>query len=236
MYLVDTSNRFLSASGFGTEDFPGAIASEGIDSAVGGRAGSGQYKNYANQSVVGTYRWLPDREIALLAEIQTSEVFASARNIGLIVLGVGLGVVALIALGWYLIVRQMRKSAITVRDVVVNFSGYEMGRFYDEMIDSNGRPRAGSALLSEFVEGLPAGQLVRHQKAADQAFTRLGINFNVYGDESGVDRIWPFDIVPRIVEASDWAYIERGLKQRIHVLNTFINDIYHDQKIGVGWQ
>ena len=53
----------------------------------------------------------------------------------------------------------------------------------------------------------------------------------MYGDESGVDRIWPFDILPRIVEASDWAYIERGLKQRIHVLNTFIDDIYHDQKI-----
>ena len=91
--------------------------------------------------------------------------------------------------------------------------------------------RGGSALLAEFVEDLPAGQLLRHQRAAEQAFTRLGINFNVYGDESGVDRIWPFDIVPRIVEASDWTYIERGLKQRIHVLNTFINDIYHDQKI-----
>ena len=100
------------------------------------------------------------------------------------------------------------------------------------MIDSSGQPRVGSALLAEFVEDLPAGQLVRHQRAAEQAFTRLGINFNVYGDESGVDRIWPFDILPRVVEASDWSYIERGLKQRIHVLNTFIDDTYHDQKIG----
>ena len=231
LYLVDTSSRFLSAEGFGTEDFPGAIASEGIDAATGGRPGSGQYRNYANESVVGIYRWLPDREIALLAEVRTSEVFAPARRLGFIVLLAGLGVVALIALGWFLLMRQMRKAATTVRDPVVNFSGYDIGGFYDETIDSNGQPRAGSALLTGFVEDLPAGQLLRHQRAAEQAFTRLGINFNVYGDESGVDRIWPFDIVPRIVEASDWAYIERGLKQRIHVLNTFINDIYHDQRI-----
>ena len=116
-------------------------------------------------------------------------------------------------------------------DVKIDFAEYDLEGFHDEMIDSSGQPRVGSAVLAEFVEGLPAGQLLRHQRAAEQAFTRLGINFNVYGDESGVDRIWPFDILPRIVEASDWSYIERGLKQRIHVLNTFINDIYHDQKI-----
>ena len=174
VYLVDTSKRFLSAAGFGTEDFPEAVSSEGIDSAVGGQSGSGQYKNYATVSVVGIYRWLPYREIALVAEIQTSEVFASARRLGFFVLGAGLGVVALIILGWYLIARQMRKSAITVRDVVVNFSGYNTDRFYDEMIDTDGKPRAGSALIAEFVENLQAGQLVRHQKAAEQAFTRLG--------------------------------------------------------------
>ena len=115
--------------------------------------------------------------------------------------------------------------------VKIDFAEYDLEGFHDEMIDSSEQPWVGSALLAEFVEGLPAGQLLRHQRAAEQAFTRLGINFNVYGDESGVDRIWPFDILPRIVEASDWSYIERGLKQRIHVLNTFINDIYHDQKI-----
>ena len=59
----------------------------------------------------------------------------------------------------------------------------------------------------------------------------LGITFNVYGEASGTERIFPFDIIPRIVEAADWAYIERGLKQRIQALNLFIDDIYHAQKI-----
>ncbi len=60
---------------------------------------------------------------------------------------------------------------------------------------------------------------------------QLGITFNVYGDSSGTERIFPFDLIPRIVRAEEWEWIERGLKQRIHALNAFINDIYHDQKI-----
>ena len=199
LYMVDSSGRLISAQRFGTEEFPGTISSEGIDSALIGRPGSGQYTNYAGESVIGIYRWLPDRETALLVEMETSEVFASARRLGFIVLGAGFGVTALIALGWYLIARQIREAAI-IKDVVMTFSGYDLGGFYDETIDRTGQPHHGSALLTEFIEDLPAGQLLRHQKAAEQAFTRLGINFNVYGDESGVDRIWPFDIVPRIIE------------------------------------
>jgi uncharacterized circularly permuted ATP-grasp superfamily protein len=59
----------------------------------------------------------------------------------------------------------------------------------------------------------------------------MGITFTVYGSDEGTEKIFPFDIVPRIVEARDWEYIERGLKQRIHALNLFLDDIYHDQKI-----
>ncbi len=94
-----------------------------------------------------------------------------------------------------------------------------------------GTPREGSAVMAEFVEALPPGQLKKMQLTAEQAFLRLGITFNVYGDESGPDKIWPFDIVPRIIESKDWDQIERGLKQRITALNAFIDDIYHDQKI-----
>jgi uncharacterized circularly permuted ATP-grasp superfamily protein len=59
----------------------------------------------------------------------------------------------------------------------------------------------------------------------------MGITFNVYGDSAGAERIFPFDLIPRIVPGDEWDYIERGLKQRVHALNEFINDIYHDQKI-----
>ena len=59
----------------------------------------------------------------------------------------------------------------------------------------------------------------------------MGITFNVYGDTAGTERIFPFDLIPRIVPAPEWERIERGLKQRIHALNAFIDDIYHDQKI-----
>ena len=59
----------------------------------------------------------------------------------------------------------------------------------------------------------------------------MGITFNVYGDGAGTEKIWPFDLLPRIIGATEWEWIERGLKQRIHALNLFINDIYHDQKI-----
>ena len=115
--------------------------------------------------------------------------------------------------------------------VVVNFKGYDTGDFYDEMLESDAQPRAGSTVLAHRIESLGEGELLRRQRAAEESMLQLGITFNVYGDESGTEKIFPFDIIPRIVEASDWAYIERGLKQRIHALNLFIDDIYHEQHI-----
>ena len=114
---------------------------------------------------------------------------------------------------------------------VLNFDGYDTGDFHDEMLEADGRPRAGGALLAQRVSSLPSGELVRRQRAAEQAMLQLGITFNVYGDESGTEKIFPFDILPRIVEAADWDYIERGLKQRIQALNLFIDDVYNKQSI-----
>ena len=113
----------------------------------------------------------------------------------------------------------------------MTLSSYENDGFYDEMFDASGHPRAGAAALIERIAALEEGELLRRQQAAEQALLNLGITFNVYGDEAGAERIFPFDIVPRIVEASDWSFIERGLKQRVQALNYFIDDIYHDQKI-----
>jgi len=113
----------------------------------------------------------------------------------------------------------------------LNFKSYDTENFYDELIDSAGQARPGARILVERIESLPDGDILARQKAAEVAMYNMGITFTVYGSDEGTEKIFPFDIVPRIVEAHDWKYIERGLKQRIHALNLFIDDIYHDQKI-----
>src|SRR4051812_9590389 len=113
----------------------------------------------------------------------------------------------------------------------MDFRAYTTDGFYDELMEAPGRPRQGAIPLIERLESLPEGDLIGRQTAAETALLQLGITFNVYGHEAGTERIWPFDIVPRIVEAEDWARIERGLIQRIEALNLFIADIYGAQKI-----
>lgn len=113
----------------------------------------------------------------------------------------------------------------------LNFNSYNTENFYDELIDASGAPRSGVKILIERIESLPKDDLLKRQQAAESAMYNMGITFTVYGDDDGTEKIFPFDIIPRIVQASDWSYIERGLKQRIHALNLFIDDIYHDQKI-----
>ena len=81
------------------------------------------------------------------------------------------------------------------------------------------------------MESLPDGVLLRRKVAAERLLLQMGITFNVYADSAGAERIFPFDLLPRIVAAEEWERIERGLKQRIHALNAFIDDIYHEQKI-----
>jgi len=111
------------------------------------------------------------------------------------------------------------------------FEGYDTGNFYDEMFEADGSPRPCARLLLERISSVGDAELRRYQQAAEQALFRMGITFNVYGDDAGTEKIFPFDIVPRIVPADEWSPIERGLRQRVHALNVFINDIYHDQKI-----
>ena len=114
---------------------------------------------------------------------------------------------------------------------MVTFKNYDTGGFYDELIDENGHPRPGAQLLVDKIESLPDGDLTMRQKAAESLLLKMGITFNVYGREEGTEKIWPFDIIPRIVSRGDWRQIENGLKQRIFALNEFIGDIYNDKKI-----
>ena len=113
----------------------------------------------------------------------------------------------------------------------MKFNDYKTDGFYDEIFEASGVPREESEALIQRIESLPAGDLHRRQQAAEAAFMQLGITFTVYGSDEGTERIFPFDIMPRVIEPDDWTQIESGLKQRIEALNLFVHDIYHDQKI-----
>jgi uncharacterized circularly permuted ATP-grasp superfamily protein len=112
-----------------------------------------------------------------------------------------------------------------------SFADYESDGFYDEMFDGDGAPRADCKSLFHRIRSLPPEDLTRRQRAADRSMVQLGITFNVYGDRSGLERIIPFDIIPRIVCRDEWQTLELGLRQRITALNMLIDDLYHEQKI-----
>ncbi len=111
------------------------------------------------------------------------------------------------------------------------FENYQIEGFYDEMFDEQSSPRPGTEAVVDRFNALPKEELKRRQHAAEKALLQMGITFSVYGDEQGTERIFPFDIVPRIIPRNEWAEIEAGLKQRIQALNLFIDDLYHEQKI-----
>lgn len=113
----------------------------------------------------------------------------------------------------------------------MRFDSYQVEGFHDEMFTPDGKARVESRVLLDTIESLDEGQLRLCQSAAERLLLHLGITFNVYGQSAGTERIFPFDLIPRIVCAEEWGWIERGLKQRIHALNEFIDDIYHEQKI-----
>ncbi len=111
------------------------------------------------------------------------------------------------------------------------FDDYSLGRAYDEMFGAAGQPRAHYAALFEQLGTLPATELQRRQQVADRAFLHQGITFTVYGDSRGTERIFPYDLLPRIITGAEWQQLERGLTQRITALNLFLRDIYHDGRI-----
>lgn len=113
----------------------------------------------------------------------------------------------------------------------LNFSGYDTQNFRDELFDNDGSPRPGAELLVDAINQLPTAEIRRRQTAIENALLRMGITFTVYGDDSGTEKIFPFDIIPRIVGAMEWQHMEAGLKQRIKALNLFIDDIYNQQTI-----
>jgi uncharacterized circularly permuted ATP-grasp superfamily protein len=102
---------------------------------------------------------------------------------------------------------------------------------FNEMYETNGEVRAHYAAYSAWLKDKPLDFIKQKQREADTLFARLGITFAVYGDESGVERSIPFDIIPRIMRKRAWQKISDGACQRVRALNAFLHDIYHDQEI-----
>lgn len=111
------------------------------------------------------------------------------------------------------------------------FDTYDPGDFYDELFLSPQQPRPEADLLIQRINQLSIDDLQQRQRAAQNALFKLGVTFNVYSDSQGQERIFPFDVVPRVVPAQEWEWLAKGLQQRIRALNCFIHDIYNDQKI-----
>lgn len=108
---------------------------------------------------------------------------------------------------------------------------YAADAVYDELFDADGSPRPRVAGFVHRLQALTAGELQLRQAAAELNLHNMGITFAVYGNDAGTEKVFPFDIVPRIVEADEWGRIERGLVQRIRALNLFVDDIYNGGKI-----
>lgn len=102
---------------------------------------------------------------------------------------------------------------------------------YNEMYSSGETPRPQYKILQDRLIELGPEEIHRRQQAADQYFLHQGITFTVYGKEEGTERIFPYDVLPRLVTAVEWDVLERGMTQRITALNLFLHDLYHDAKI-----
>ena len=99
------------------------------------------------------------------------------------------------------------------------------------MLDAAGAPRLHCRQYCAWLREQPAEQLARKRAEADALFHRVGITFAVHGENEGTERLIPFDIVPRILPAAEWARVALGLKQRVRALNAFLADVYHEQRI-----
>ena len=137
-----------------------------------------------------------------------------------------------------MLARHVRHSTIMIIDTDAPdhsageaFRRYEFNGSYDEMFRSTDLPRKQYRPLYTQLLNLGADELRRSKHEADQSFFNQGITFTVYGSEKGTERIFPHDLLPRIITAAEWETIERGLTQRITALNLFLKDVYHDARI-----
>ncbi len=112
------------------------------------------------------------------------------------------------------------------------FDTYDPGDFFDEMFEAPGRVRPHYRLLLERARSMSREDFDLKRRIAERSYLNQGITFTVYNDKAeGTERIFPFDLIPRIIPQAEWERVERGLAQRLLALNAFLDDIYHDQRI-----
>jgi uncharacterized circularly permuted ATP-grasp superfamily protein len=107
---------------------------------------------------------------------------------------------------------------------------YQLGTGYDEIVGSDGEPRAVAHALWRHLATLGPEALAERQRAADSEIRTIGVTFRTSEGDGSVDRPWPFDVIPRIVDSAEWTRLRQGLIQRLRALNLFIDDVYHAQE------
>lgn len=115
--------------------------------------------------------------------------------------------------------------------MAIAWDKYDSGIFYDELLKTHGLPRPPAQQLVDYLKTLSKDDIANVKVAAEATIKEMGVSFTVYTEEGNIDRAWPFDIVPRVIEKSQWDRASAGLTQRLQALNLFIDDLYHDQKI-----
>lgn len=113
----------------------------------------------------------------------------------------------------------------------IAMNNYLLDHAYDEMFATPGELHPHYELLLDHFSSLPADELRRRKQAADLSFLNQGITFTVYGRQEGTEKIFPYDLLPRIITAAEWSKVEHGLMQRITALNLFLKDIYNEGHI-----
>jgi len=110
-------------------------------------------------------------------------------------------------------------------------SGYDAGGFYCEVFGRTGAPALHTLPLRERLSRIPVEELRRRARNAENELFNLGVTFTVYSEKDVIDRILPFDVIPRVLSAEEWRHIEAGVIQRVTALNEFLHDVYHDQHV-----
>lgn len=113
----------------------------------------------------------------------------------------------------------------------IGLPGYDPQGFFCEIFGGAGGGPAPSPAIQDRLKKLDTDDLSARAKAAEEELFNLGITFTVYTEREAIDRILPFDVIPRLIGAGEWDMMDRGVKQRVTALNLFLKDIYHDQKI-----
>jgi uncharacterized circularly permuted ATP-grasp superfamily protein len=106
-----------------------------------------------------------------------------------------------------------------------------VAQYYDEMFTPEGSPRPHYAALAATLARMDRDEILGRVRSINTSLLQRGVTFTVYADSAGTERVFPFDVIPRILTAAEWTRIEKGIAQRVRAVNAFISDVYHDQHI-----